>query len=54
MDDALKTRDIKYSNVETWLLFAPPIKIYGYAPSAAYFNCDESPSENARAGFDQE
>jgi len=28
---ALKTRGIKYSHVETWLLFAPPIKISGYA-----------------------
>jgi len=24
MDDALKTRVIKYFSVETWLLFAPP------------------------------
>jgi len=24
MIDALKTRDIKYSHVEAWLLFAPP------------------------------
>jgi len=24
MIDALKTRGIKYSHVETWLLFAPP------------------------------
>jgi len=27
-----KTRGIKYFNVETWMLFAPPIKISGYAP----------------------
>jgi len=34
MDDVLKTRDIKYLNSETWLLFVfvPPIKISGYAP----------------------
>jgi len=28
----VKTRGIKYLNVETWILFAPPIKISGYAP----------------------
>jgi len=33
MDDALKTRGIKYLNVETWLLFAPTIKMSGYAPA---------------------
>jgi len=27
-----KTRDIKYFNVETWMLFAPLIKFSGYAP----------------------
>ena len=33
MDDVLKTMDIKYLNVENWLLlFAFPIKISGYAP----------------------
>jgi len=33
MDDSfLKTRGIIYSNVESWFLFAPPIKISGYAP----------------------
>ena len=32
MDDALKTRDNVYLNVETWMLFASPIKISGYAP----------------------
>jgi len=32
MDDILKTRGIIYLNVETWLLFARPIKISGYAP----------------------
>jgi len=32
MNDALKTRGIKYSHVETWLLFAPPIKIFGFVP----------------------
>jgi len=30
MDDAFKTRGIEL-NVETWLLFAPPIKISSYA-----------------------
>jgi len=30
VDDALKTRGIVYSNVETSLLFAPPIKISGH------------------------
>ena len=30
----VKTRGIKYFNVETWMLFAPPIKISGYAPGA--------------------
>jgi len=34
MDDALKTTGTKYFNVETWLLFAPPIKISGYAPAS--------------------
>jgi len=30
LDDALKTSGMIYSNVETWLLFAPsPIKISG-------------------------
>jgi len=29
-DDALKTRGTIYLNVETWLLFALPIKISGY------------------------
>ena len=32
-DDALKS--VKYLNVETRLLFAPPIKISGYAPAQA-------------------
>jgi len=32
MDGALKRRGVKYLNVETWLLFAPHIKISGYAP----------------------
>jgi len=32
MDDVLKTRGIKYLNVDAWMLFAPPIKISGYAP----------------------
>jgi len=32
MDDALETRGIIYLNIETWLLFASPIKISGYAP----------------------
>jgi len=27
----LKAKSIVYSNVETWMLFAPPIKISGYA-----------------------
>jgi len=34
IDDALKTRGIKYLNTETWLLFAPPYQISGYAPAA--------------------
>jgi len=36
MDDALKTRarDIKSSNAETMLLFAPPIEISGHVPDA--------------------
>jgi len=25
IDDALKTRGIKYLNTDTWLLFAPPL-----------------------------
>jgi len=33
MDDALKTRGVIYLNVETGFLFAPPIKISGYAPA---------------------
>jgi len=32
MNDALKTRGVKYLSVETRLLFAPPIKSSGYAP----------------------
>jgi len=28
-----KTTGIIYLNVETWLLFAPPIKLSGYAPA---------------------
>jgi len=28
-----KTMSIKYFNVETWMLFAPPIEISGYAPA---------------------
>jgi len=32
MDDALKIWGIKFSNVETWLLFSPLSKISGYAP----------------------
>jgi len=35
MDDALKTRSIKYLNVETWWFFAPSIKMSGYAPVRA-------------------
>jgi len=27
VDDALKTRGIKYVNVEAWLLFSPAIKV---------------------------
>jgi len=34
MDQGLKIRGIKYFNVETRLLFAPPIKISGYAPAS--------------------
>jgi len=33
----LKQRELKFFDVETWLLFALPIKIYGYAPA---FQCD--------------
>jgi len=33
MYGALETMGIKYSSVETLLLFAPPIKISGYAPA---------------------
>jgi len=29
-----KARGIKYLNVETWMCFAPPIKISGYAPGS--------------------
>jgi len=46
MDDALKIRGINYSNVETWLLFVPPIKISGNAPddgSSALFASDGKP-----------
>jgi len=32
VDDAFKTRGNIYLNVETSLLFAPPIKISGYVP----------------------
>jgi len=32
VDDVLKTRGIIYLNVETSLLFSPPIKISGYVP----------------------
>jgi len=28
----VKTSGIKYLNVDTWMLFAPLIKISGYAP----------------------
>jgi len=38
MDDALKTRGIIYLNVETLLLFAPPIKISGYVPGAILYS----------------
>jgi len=31
MDDASNTTDIKYLNVDAWLLF-PPMKLSGYAP----------------------
>jgi len=34
MDDAVKTRGIIYWNVESWFLFAPAIKIPGYAPAS--------------------
>jgi len=37
MDNALKTRGTTYWNVETWVLFAPPIKISGYAPASDEF-----------------
>ena len=33
IDDAAKTRGVNYLNVETCLLFAPPMKISGYAPA---------------------
>jgi len=32
MDDALKSKGNKYLNVESWLLYVPPITIPGYAP----------------------
>ena len=38
MDDALKTRDNIYLNVETLLLLAPPIKISGYVPGSQAFD----------------
>jgi len=38
VDDALKTRGIKYLNVDTWLLFAPPIKISGCAAAFGYIS----------------
>jgi len=38
MADALKTRGIKYLNIETWFLFAPPITISGYAPAKESFD----------------
>ena len=47
MDQGKKVRGIKYFNVETRLLFAPPIKISGYAPGCnwsrnlAAVNCIE-------------
>jgi len=31
-----KTMSIKYFDVETWMLFAPPIKISGYAPGQTH------------------
>jgi len=34
MDEGLKIRSIKYLNVETQLLFAPYMKVSGYAPGA--------------------
>jgi len=36
MGDALKARGFICLNIETWLLFAPPIKISGYAPDVKY------------------
>jgi len=36
MDEALKIRGVKYLNVETWLLFSPHIKIYGYEPGRSH------------------
>jgi len=40
VDDILKTRGIIYLNFETWLLFAPPIKISGYDPGLQGKNID--------------
>jgi len=42
VDDALKTRRIIYLNVETSLLFAPPIKISGYVPGSESVNLTSS------------
>jgi len=39
VDDALKTRGIKYLNVQIWLLYSPPPdKLSGYAPGASPFS----------------
>jgi len=38
MEDALKTRDIKYLNVETPVFFAPLLKFCDYLPSFMYVN----------------
>jgi len=37
VEDALKTRGIIYLNVETSLLFAPPIKLSGYVPGSMVY-----------------
>jgi len=38
IDDALKTRGIKYLYVEIWMLFAPSFKISGHAPAVTLQN----------------
>jgi len=40
MDDAVKTRSIKSSNVKTRLLLAPRAKTSGYAPVSTYVDND--------------